>query len=331
MTALAPAIYVLAFLAVVLLVQTAAGVLFASSDRTRRVNRRLTMLQSGKTRDEVFSALAQGQQRAQIGGFRLAKLHDWARVYLRQAGVTMAPERLLLTVVGVAGAMWLVALMAGGRAPSGIAILLNGVVSLVAALFLSGFGAWFWLTRKRSKRLRKIEEQLPVGLDIINRAIRAGHPVMSAIQLAAEELGDPLGTEFGLIVDETTYGVDLEQALVNFAHRTGSNDAHFFAVSVSVQATTGGNLAEILEGLSKVIGGRSTLGKRVKALSSEGRASALVISAMPVFVVGVQMLANPRIYIDKFSDPIFWPVVLATAGVYAGGWLIVHRIINFRY
>jgi tight adherence protein B len=95
------------------------------------------------------------------------------------------------------------------------------------------------LSRKRAKRLKLLEEQMPLALDVINRALRAGHPVVSAIRLAADEMGDPIGSEFGLIVDETTYGFEFRDALVNFARRTGSPDAHFFAVSISVQAGNG--------------------------------------------------------------------------------------------
>ena len=136
---------------------------------------------------------------------------------------------------------------------------------------------------------------------------------------------------FGLIVDETTYGVEFKEALANFARRTGSSDAHFFAVSVSIQSETGGNLAEVLEGLATVMRGRSTLGKRVKSLASEGRASAILLTVLPVVMVAFQLLVHPTIYSDKFSDPIFWPVVIATAVIYGLGWVMVNRIINFKY
>src|SRR5262249_53685452 len=162
-------------------------------------------------------------------------------------------------------------------------------------------------------------------------ALRAGHPVISAIQLSADEMSDPIGSEFGLIVDEATYGVNFDEALTNFARRTGSPDAHFFAVSVSIQAETGGNLAEILARLATVIRGRTTLAKRVRAVASEGRASALLLSVLPVGVVLVQLLIHAHVYTDKFSDPIFWPAVLITAAIYGIGWVMIYRIINFRY
>jgi tight adherence protein B len=330
-TVVIPLIYVLAFLAVVLLVQTAAGLIFEASDRTGRVNRRLTMLNAGKSRDEVYTALVRRGTPGAFGGDqRLLWLWQRFALLCRQAGLTVTPERVLLITAATAAGLWLLGLFMS-RSQTILGFLGNGLISLVAAVVLAGLGAWLWLGQLRARRLRKIEAQLPTALDIVSRALRAGHPVMSAIHLAADELGDPLGTEFGLVVDETTYGVEFDTALANFAERTGSGDAHFFAVSINIQSETGGNLAEILQGLSAVIRGRRSLSMRVKSLSSEGRTSALVISVLPLLMIGFQLLIHPTVYSDKFGDPIFWPVVLITALIYAVGWLIVHRIVNFRY
>lgn len=330
MEAVVPLIYLLAFVAVVLLVQTAASLFFAGSDRNNRVNRRLTMLQSGMSRDQVFAALIRQPLGLNVGGLRQAQFMARFALYCRQAGISTPPERLLLITSIVGGIIWLAAIVASS-ASTGVQLLLNSAVCLVGASVLSVGGLYFWLRRSRTRRLKRIEEQLPNALDIVTRALRAGHPVISAVQLAAEELSDPLGSEFGLLVDETTYGIELEEALTNFANRTGSGDAHFFAVSVNVQAETGGNLAEILGGLAIVIRGRATLAKRVRSLASEGRASAVLISSLPILVVGVQLIAHPKVYTDKFSDPIFWPTVGITAVVYAAGWLIINRIVNFKY
>jgi tight adherence protein B len=323
-------IYVLAFVAVVILVQAVAGLVFASGDRTRRINRRLTMLGTGMNRDDVYKNLIRHSATLNVGGARLLRAYKAAERYCYQAGLPIPLSRLAVIMAAGAAVLWLVALsLASSR--HGAGILVNGALSLVGAAGLSVLATWFWVRRLRLIRLKKIEEQLPLALDIVNRAIRAGHPVISAVQLASDELGDPVGSEFGLIVDETTYGVELREALANFARRTGSPEAHFFAVSVSIQSETGGNLAEILQGLANVMRGRSTLGKRVRALASEGRASALLISALPAVMIGVQLLIHPRVYSDKFSDPIFWPVVGIAGLLYAAGWLMIHRIINFKY
>jgi len=327
---LAPLAYVLAFVAVVIFVQAISSLFFAAGDRTRRVNRRLTMLDAGMSRDEIFSNLVRKSAAPKVGGVRLLRFYDAVELYVQQSGVSVTPARLGVFAVLGAGLLWLVALSLAGSG-SGGALLLNGAVSLVAAMGLSCFAVWFWLRTMRNRRLKKIEEQLPLALDIINRAIRAGHPVISAVQLAADELGDPVGSEFGLIVDETTYGVEFRDALSNCAHRTGSADVHFFAVSVSIQSETGGNLAEILEGLATVMRGRSTLAKRVRSLASEGRASAILLSVLPLLMIGFQMLVHPSVYTSKVSDPVFWPTVGVTMVIYLIGWMMIHRIINFRY
>lgn len=322
-------IYVLAFVAVVVLVQAVARLVFSSRDRTRRVNRRLTMLESGMSRDEIFSALVRRAPGGKAAG-RFDALYERMELYLRQAGLLASPARLGAITAGLAGALWLVGLSVAtsGKGPG---VLASGAISLVGACVLAVVGVSMWVRRQRNKRIKKIEEQLPLALDVVNRAVRAGHPVISAVQLAADEMGDPVGSEFGLIVDEATYGVEFKEALANFARRTGSPDGHFFAVAVSIQSETGGNLAEILEGLASVMRGRHSLGKRVKSLASEGRASAVLLSVLPVLLICGQLVFRPTVYSEKFSDPIFWPVVFATALVYLGGWMMVHRIINFKY
>lgn len=325
-----PLIYVLAFLAVVLIVQVGSGLVLSSRDRTKSVNRRLAMLQRGMQPEDVYAALVKRPANANFGDARLINAYEQLTVYCRQAGLTITPPRLLALVGAATAALWLFGLMFV-KTTGGVGFFVNSLISLAGAAILSFSGAWIWLNRKRNARMKKLEEQLPLALDVVVRAIRAGHPVVSAVQLAAEELGDPIGSEFGLIVDEYTYGSEFKEALRNFARRTGSADGHYFAVSVTIQSETGGNLAEILEGLAAVIRARRTLAKKVRALASEGRASALVLSGLPIFLIGSLLIMQPRYYIDKFSDPLFWPIVAGVLGLYLMGWLIIQRIINFKY
>lgn len=325
-----PIVYLLAFLTVVLSVQSAASLVFSARDRAQRVNRRLTMLEAGMTSQEVYSVLVQRASRFRSGVAWIDDLHASLFVYASQAGPGVTPLRLLGAWGGLAAVLWLgsLAFLRTGPAAGFVG---NAVASLIGSGLVSALAVWLWVSGQRRKRLKKLEDQLPLALDIVTRAIRAGHPVIASVQLAANELGDPIGTEFGLIVDETTYGAEFKEALRNFARRTGSPDAHFFAVSVAIQAETGGNLAEILHGLATVIRGRSTLAARVKALASEGRMSAKILSALPAFVVGFFLLIQPHFYTDKFADPVFWPIVSGVLVLYGAGWLMIHRIINFKY
>jgi tight adherence protein B len=325
-----PLIYVLAFIAVVVLVQTLAGVFLSSGDRKRQINRRLTMLDSGLSPDHVYSSLVRRTAAPNFGGATVAALHERADLFCRQAGVAVTPTRLLAVAGAIAAVLWIIGLTFTHSA-GGAGFLLNATVSLLAACGLSLFAVWTWMNRRRNARLKQIETQLPLALDVVNRAIRAGHPVISAVKLAALEMSDPIGSEFGLIVDETTYGAEFKDALENFARRTGSRDAGFFAVAVGIQSETGGNLAEILEGLASVIRGRGTLALRVKSLASEGKASAYLLSALPVILISVQMVTNPSFYTSKVHDPIFWPIAGSIITLYLIGWVTVNRIINFKY
>ena len=326
---LLPIAYVLAFAASVLGVQAAATAVLSARTRRQRVNRRLTMLESGMSAKEVYESLIRHSAGGGFGavGNRLAQRIS---LYLGQAGLTISPLRLLVYDLVASLGLWLLAsFLFGAFAPT--AAMADRVTMALAALTLVTLGLWFWISRAHARRRKLLEEQLPLALDIITRAIRAGHPVVSAVQLVTQEMGDPIGTEFGLIVDETTYGFEFREALANFARRTGSQDAHFFAVSVGIQTETGGNLAEILGNLSTVIRSRITLGKRVQALASEGRMSGIVLSILPIFLIAFVALTQPTFYTSKFDDPIFWPIVIVIGILYGIGQVMMNRIVNFKY
>jgi tight adherence protein B len=327
---LVPIVYLLAFIATVMLVQSVAGLWFSAMDRSRAVNRRLALVGSSLNQPDVYTTVVRRSTTSAIGDVRLERVLEAIGVYCQQAGMTITPLRLLAIAAGGAGAIWLVAMLVLSS-QGGQGLLVNGMVALVGACALSATAVWLWVGRLRSRRLKKLEEQMPMALDVINRALRAGHPVISAVQLAARELGDPIGTEFGLVVDETTYGSDFKDALHSFARRTGSRDARFFAAAIAIQSETGGNLAEVLDGLASVIRGRLTLTKRIKALASEGKASATLLSVLPILLVSFMALTNPPFYTSKFSDPVFWPVVGAIAVLYLIGQVMLYRIINFKY
>jgi len=327
--ALTSIIYVLTFIAIVAAVQGVADVFYSSRDWRQQTNRRLTMLASGMKHSEVYAALVRRPLGDQSQNFFL-RFYDRFALFSRQAGLQGSPLQILLFVGIASGGLWLVSfvLLRSGNLAE---FVLNAIFALPASLVICSLVCWLWLNRRRVKRMKQLEEQMPLALDVINRAVRAGHPVVSAVHLAGEEMGDPIGSEFGLIVDETTYGFEFREALTNFARRSGSEDAHFFAVSVGVQAETGGNLVEILEGLAAVIRSRSMLAKRVRALSSEGRASAMLLSVLPALLVSFMLLTKPVYYTSKFSDPIFWPVATGVFLLYLVGLLLIRRIINFRY
>ena len=134
----------------------------------------------------------------------------------------------------------------------------------------------------RGRRQKKFGAQFPDALDIIVRSLRAGHPVPIAITMVAREMPDPIGSEFGIVADEITYGADLETAMRNLYFRIGQDDLPLFVTAVAIQGSTGGNLGEILENLSGVIRQRFKMRRKIRALAAEGRASAMILSALPI-------------------------------------------------
>ncbi len=160
-------------------------------------------------------------------------------------------------------------------------------------------------------------KQLPEAVDLITRSLKAGHPVPVAIAMVAREMPDPIGSEFGMVADEVTFGSDLVTALANMHSRVGHPDLPLLVSSVSIQSATGGNLREILDGLSKVVRARLKMKAKIRAISAEGRISAVFLSAMPVILFIVLLTLMPDYYSGVweysetwwgFSGLIFWLV-----------------------
>jgi tight adherence protein B len=172
--------------------------------------------------------------------------------------------------------------------------------------------------------------QLPDAIDIVVRSLRAGHPVSTSISMVAREMRDPIATEFGLVVDEMTYGLNLDVALSNLARRVGLSDLRFLVVAVMIQTQVGGNLAEILSGLSRVIRERAKMRAKIRALSAEGRFSAGLLSILPFALAGVINLLTPTFYSAVSNDPVFWPILGFGCFLMVVGVLVMYRLVNFR-
>src|SRR3546814_6448534 len=149
-----------------------------------------------------------------------------------------------------------------------------------------------WRSDVCSSDLR-MESQFPISLYIFVRGLRSGHPIPAALDLLTKEMDDPIGSEFGIVSDEIAFGLDLREALARMAERWGLPDMHMFVVSVSVQTETGGNLAEILENLSQVIRDRASMFMKVRALSSDGRMTAIILTALPILAFAGHLFTNP--------------------------------------
>jgi tight adherence protein B len=229
-------------------------------------------------------------------------------------------------------------------APIGLFVLL--LVILFALGFGIGFGRLLMLATfsvavgcflplmvlqyKANRTRKKMQEQFPVALDVFVRGLRAGHPIAAALDLLTVEMPDPIGSQFGIVVDEVTYGAELRDALEALADRWDLDDMRMFVVSLSVQSETGGNLAEILENLSRVIRERQSMMLKVRALSSEGRMTAVMLTTLPVLAFTALFLLNPPFYLDVADDPWFVPGFLGLVFLYITGFVTIRRMVDLK-
>lgn len=206
---------------------------------------------------------------------------------------------LAMPLLGLAGLMTALSL----HVPLAPAVLLAASAGALPACYL------YWLKRQR---MAMFERQLPEALELVSRALRAGHAFSVGLKLVGEEAADPIGMEFRRVFEEVAMGVALPQALQNMTNRIDCVDLRFFVTSVLVQRETGGNLAEIIDSLAGLIRERFELQLRVRALSAEGRMSAIVLFGLPLFVGGLLFKMNPEYMGLLFTDP--WGQNLATVG-----------------
>lgn len=183
---------------------------------------------------------------------------------------------------------------------------------------------------KKSARIRKFESLLPEALDLLARSLKAGHALAGGLQMVAQEFPEPLGPEFARTVAQITYGVGLEPALRNMTQRVDCQDLKFLAVSIIIQRESGGNLAEILESIARLIRERFKLKGKIKALSAEGKMSAIILVAIPLAVAGLLFLLNPKYIRILASDSIGRLLVFVAVLMILFGIMVIRKIINIR-
>ncbi len=178
----------------------------------------------------------------------------------------------------------------------------NWAIALLA--FIAGGSAPFvYIFRKRRARLEKFEEQLPDAVDVMKRALRAGHPFNTCIKLVAEDMDEPISREFELTFADVNYGNDVRRALLGMLLRVPSSNLMAVVTAVLIQKETGGNLAEIFERISLVIRSRFRFGRRVRTLSAEGRMSAWILTLVPIILFGVLWITTPSYLPPLLENP----------------------------
>jgi len=312
-----PIIYGLIFVGVLVLVEGLYLVAFGKSiSLNNRVNRRLEMLDKGAGREQVLEQLRKEMQQHMKS--RSIPLYSLLAEKAQKAAIAFTPRQLIMIMAGLA-VIAFIGLSIGTETEPPIRIL---------ASILIGVGAvYFWVNGKAKKRMAMIEEQLPDAVELMVRSLKVGHPFTSAIQIVAKEVEDPLGTEFGVIADESAYGRDVGEALKEMAERLDMQDMRFLSVAVTIQQQSGGNLAEILAGLAQVIRARFRLFRRVKAITAEAQWSGKFLSAFPLMALMVIMLNDPNYYDEVIDHPYFIPACFIV-GILLTANLIVMRVLT---
>ena len=293
---------------------------YYSQDYTakRKVNRRLSLIE--KTGDPGKALAILRSERGITSGDTWHRLEGLHTLFV-QSGLRFEGIYFLSAIAGLSAAITTAITVALGFH------LINPVCGLVSTGILVIMFARFI----RERRVLRFAEQLPDVLDIIVRSLKAGHPLPVSLSLVARELPDPAGTEFGIASDEITYGLALPAAMQNLSLRVGDPDFAFVVIATTVQAQTGGNLSEILARLSKLIRDRFKLRRKVRALSAEGRFSAMALTLLPIVLFGVISLISPKYFGDEWDNPIF-RLAMAVAGVLLLiGQFVMRRMVKFKY
>lgn len=318
------------FGAVMLAVDTLVGWFAHTHSEGRAINLRLKLIKQGRSTSEALTLLKRTESALPSNlPAPILRLGQRFERMLMTAQVTMATPRLMLIIL-LAPFLLLFAvllLMVASGIPVGYGrVLLLGTFCIL----LGGFIPVLALQVRANQMRKKMQEQFPVALDVFVRGLRAGHPVAAALDLLTVELPDPIGSQFGIVVDEVTYGAELRDALHAMAERWDLADMRMFVVSLSVQSETGGNLAEILENLSKVIRDRQSMMLKVRALSSEGRMTAIVLTTLPILAFTILFTFNPGFYLDVADDPAFIPGFAMLIGLYAIGFFTIRRMVDIK-
>ncbi|MDN2698558.1 type II secretion system F family protein [Janthinobacterium sp. SUN073] len=289
----------------------------------RRINRRLRLMAArGEAGGERVSILKQRRYARAPGLERLLRRAPQAAKLdhlLLQSGLSWSVAQF----IGVTGTLLLAALLllAAWSMPfPGALLLLASAVS----------GPCLFVLRARAARLKKIEAQLPEAADFLARALRAGHSFSNVLQMVGDELNEPISGEFKMAHEEINYGVPMNEALQNLAARIPLTDLRYLVIAVLVQRESGGNLAEVLVSIARIIRARLKLLGQVRVLSAEGRMSAWVLGLMPVVMIGVMALVNPQYIRLLWTDPSGIKLLWYAAGMVALGVVWMRNVIRIR-
>jgi tight adherence protein B len=285
------------------------------------LNRRMKMILSNDNRERVFADLMKARGLTTTGSYRYPLVRGFNTLVV-QSGVTIGLEAVVAVMVGITTLTYVFFLLY---------MHYNVFLALPLSLALGVGGVLVFLLRRRRKRQNKFADQLPDALELIARSLKAGHPLAVALTLAAREIADPLGSEFGIFSDELAYGFPMNRALRNLQIRVGQEDLGVLATGIIIQSEVGGNLIELVGGLSNLLRERVKMRRKVRVLTSEGRASGIMLSILPIFIFLGLNLVSPEYYGAVWDRPsVKVSLVIGVVWMLLGN-LVIYRMVNFKY
>ena len=308
---------ILVFAAVFTAGQAVIGLISVATQK-RKMNKRLKVAE----RVDGVSALVMElrKQRGLDAAGEQGKRLRWLSNLIVASGVAYDPKKWTLYALAVA--------LVGGAAPA--VLLKNPLLFPAGALLLGIGGPILYLKFMVGKRAKALGFQLPQALEIIVRSLEAGHPVPTAINLVGREMSDPVGTEFGMAADEIAYGSTMKEAIGRMAERCQHPDVDLFAATVRLQERAGGNLTGLLKLNANTVRERHKMRLKIKAASSEGRASAMILTSAPLVAMGFIMISSPHFYGDVIHEPMVkWGLTGLGVWMFIGN-MVMRRMIDLR-
>ncbi|MGD9966265.1 MAG: type II secretion system F family protein [Hyphomonadaceae bacterium] len=316
--AFAYVVYAAIFIAVVLAVEGIWLFIRSVSPQSREINRRLALIAQKKDPKAALTLMKERE------GGRLSQAINehapWIGQMIWMARAKVAPAALIALALGFAAVF--VFLFSFSGAP----LILSLVFGAAAGVGIP-FGALAMLALQRKK---KFLEQFPTAVDLVARSLQAGHPIPVALGIVAEQAPDPIGTEFGIAIDEMAFGLDRDEALSNMVQRFPLAELHLFVAAIQITRETGGNLAEVFLKLADVIRAKATLRKKVSALTAEGRMSCIVLAVLPVGLFTILNILRPEFYGEVAGDPLFAPMMTGPPILLIMGVAMIWRMVNFK-
>jgi tight adherence protein B len=245
--------------------------------------------------------------------------------FLEQADLKIRAGNILVLCAISSVALGAVGFFAAGSLPANQALLFSAV-----GMVLGGFLPYSYASYRRTKRFQKFEELFPEAIDTLARAVRAGHAFTTALELIANELSEPVASEFRKLFEEQKFGLPVRDALMNLADRMPLVDVKFFVTAVMLQRETGGNLAEILDNLSYVIRERFKIMRQVRVYTAQGRLTMMLLMGLPPVIVVTMLLTSPAFIRPLFYDPIGHFLVVAGIVLQTMGYFVIRKIIQIQ-